>query len=389
MPASAGADGRERWIAGLTPLRGVAALFVVLFHAPIFGIGFTLYSQTYFFYQGWLWVDFFFLLSGFIMAHVYGARFAERVRAVDMGDFLARRFARLWPLHVAALAALVALEAAKHLGELGFNAKMPPPFTGHSELETIPLHLLFLPFLTWDVFGTWNTPAWSIGCEWWAYVLFPALFLGVTRLGRRARLCFFAAAYLVLVAVWATAGFSLNVGHMGYGLARCLAEFTLGIGLFELWRRAVAARLLGSDAFFVALALAIALALHLAIWDVLVVPLMAALVLAGASNRARIGTALETRPMRWLGEISYSIYLLHWPVFIALALGVGAVHGTELTMTPSKLEALALLGIALPLILGLATLSYRFIEIPARRLLTRCLTRPLPASGAIAPAGAE
>jgi peptidoglycan/LPS O-acetylase OafA/YrhL len=66
-------------------------------------------------------------------------------------------------------------------------------------------------------------------------------------------------------------------------------------------------------------------------------------------------------------------------VFTAVALVVAAVHGTPLTMTPSKLEALALLALSLPIILGLATLSYRWIEVPARRLLNRRLVRPLPA----------
>jgi peptidoglycan/LPS O-acetylase OafA/YrhL len=378
-----------RWIAGLTPLRGVAALFVVLFHAPIFGMGFTLYTHTYFFYQGWLWVDFFFVLSGFIMAHVYGERFQERIRAGAVRDFLMRRFARLWPLHVAALAMLVGLEGAKYLGDFTFTPTMPAPFTGHSELETIPLHLAFLQFLTHDNFNTWNTPAWSIGCEWWAYVLFPVLFLGITRLRGPLRLVFFACCYLALVLIWIGADGTLNLGIMGYALARCVAEFTLGIGAFDLWRRGTGSRLFGSDAFFAALLVAIALALHFAIWDFLVVPLMAALVLAAASNRARAGAALEHRTMRWLGEISYSIYLVHWPVFIALALLVGAVHGTPLAERPSKLEALALLGIALPVILGLATLTYRYVEVPSRRWLTRHMPRRLPAAPARIPAAAD
>ena len=379
-----------RWITGLTPMRGIAALFVVLFHAPIFGMGFTLYTHTYFFYQGWLWVDFFFVLSGFIMAHVYGERFQDRIHAGAVRDFLVRRFARLWPLHVAALAMLIALEGAKYLGDFTFTPTMPAPFTGHSEPATIPLHLAFLQFLTHDDFNTWNTPSWSIGCEWWAYVLFPVLFRGIARLRGRLRLLFFACCYAALVLIWVGAGGSLNIGIMGYALARCFAEFALGIGVFELWRRGTARPLLGSDAFFGLLLVAIALSLHFAIWDFLVVPLMAALVLAAASNRARAGAVLEHPMMRWLGEISYSIYLVHWPVFIALALLVGAVHGTPLAAERSKLEALALLGIALPAILGLATLTYRYIEVPSRRWLTRRMPSRLgPVAPVRVPAAAD
>jgi peptidoglycan/LPS O-acetylase OafA/YrhL len=303
------------------------------------------------------------------MAHVYGASFADRVGGSAVRRFLAARFARLWPLHAAMLGLMVALEFAK-AGVAGpFPDRVPAPFTGQNDPLLLPAELFFLhPFATGDA---WNVPAWSIACEWWAYLLFPLLFFGITRLSGVGKAVFYAACGLTVAAAWAAAGNSLNVGQGPPVLMRCVAEFALGIGVWELWRSGAAARLAGRDGFFIGTVAAILLALHLGVWDVLVVPLMAALVLAAASNRGRVAAALEYRPMRWLGEISYSIYLVHWPVLVALALAVAAMHGTPVTKTPSKLEALALLPLAYALTLGLAALTYRWIEVPARHWLKR------------------
>ena len=363
---------RERWIAGLTPLRGVAALLVVFFHAPIFGIGFSAYSVTYFFYQGWMWVDFFFLLSGFIMAHVYGAWFSTNVSAARYRDFLVVRFARLWPLHIATLVALIALNFAKYGVATPFTETLPPPFSGQDAPEYLPLHLLFLQsFIPGD---TWNVPSWSIASEWWAYMVFPFLFLLLGRMSGAARFALCAACYAAVVAAWFALGGTLNVGQGWASMTRCLAEFTIGLGLYEVWAGGRFSRLLSRDATFAGFAIATALALHFFIPDFLVIPLMAGLLLAGASNRGRLGRGLETRPMVWLGEISYSIYLVHWPVLVAIAIAVAEFHGTPVTETPSHEEAMLLLPLALGLILGLATLTHRWIETPARRRLRRLLS---------------
>jgi peptidoglycan/LPS O-acetylase OafA/YrhL len=374
---------RDRWIAGLTPLRGVAALLVVLFHAPIFGVGFSAYSVTYFFYQGWLWVDFFFLLSGFIMAHVYGDAFSAQVTARRYRDFLVSRFARLWPLHFATLLMMVVLNLAKFAIAPPFTEMLPAPFVGRDAPGYLPVHLLFVQSFAFPG-DTWNVPSWSIAAEWWAYLVFPFLFLLLRRLAAAVRLAIFAACYAAIVAVWFGGGGTLNNGYGWAGMIRCLAEFTIGIGVYEVWASGRFARLLSRDAAFAGLAVATALALHFFIPDFLVIPLLAGLVLAGASNRGRLGLALGTRPMVWLGEVSYSIYLLQWPVLVAVALGVAAIHGTPVTKTPSKIEALLLLPIALGFILGLAGLTYRGIELPARRQLRRVLA---PGSASVSTTG--
>ena len=105
--------------AALDGLRGVSAIAVVLFHLPLamHAYGSPLVREAYIF------VDFFFVLSGFVIAHAYAARI-ETVASV--GDFLLRRVARRWPLHLATLAGLVVLECARVLST-GAAGTRPPP----------------------------------------------------------------------------------------------------------------------------------------------------------------------------------------------------------------------------------------------------------------------
>ena len=85
--------------------RGICALLVAAHHVEVHG---WLYWQPLI-RNAWLFVDFFFVLSGFVIAHAYGERLGK---THEIGVFVARRLGRLWPLHVAVLLALIALELA-------------------------------------------------------------------------------------------------------------------------------------------------------------------------------------------------------------------------------------------------------------------------------------
>ena len=92
------------YISSLTPLRGIAAILVVLYHFDVFLVVHqfphlidTKYSNII--TNGYLWVDFFFILSGFVIFHVYGKKLSNRDRTV-VKKYLWARFSRLYPLHV-------------------------------------------------------------------------------------------------------------------------------------------------------------------------------------------------------------------------------------------------------------------------------------------------
>src|SRR5688572_11994062 len=150
-------------IRSLTSLRFFAALAVVAFHymrAFPAGAGAAAALTA----KGYLAVDFFFILSGFILAHVYLPAIEQD--AFRARDFYAKRLARIYPVHfVTAMVAVVMFAAAE---------KMEIPGRDFS------FHDLFANLLLvhgWGVSDdlSLNKPSWSISAEWFAYLLFPLL----------------------------------------------------------------------------------------------------------------------------------------------------------------------------------------------------------------------
>ena len=103
--------------------RGVAALLVALFHLNLYSAIYTLDFVR----NAYLFVDFFFVLSGFVISYSYG----DRLKTFDeLGEFAIRRFGRLWPLHAVVLLAFVAAESAKAVLAARGASFYLPPFTG-------------------------------------------------------------------------------------------------------------------------------------------------------------------------------------------------------------------------------------------------------------------
>lgn len=129
--------------------RGVAALLVALFHLNVYS---ALYSLD-FVRNGYLFVDFFFVLSGFVITHSYAHRLGT---PEELGAFAIKRLGRLWPLHVVVLLAFVIAESGKALMAARGASFFIPPFTGPNSLDTIAINLVFaqsigiVPHLTWN-----------------------------------------------------------------------------------------------------------------------------------------------------------------------------------------------------------------------------------------------
>ncbi len=104
------------YLSNLTPLRGIAALLTVIFHVDLmFGMGGDMllkFEDSMLINRLYLMVDFFFVLSGFIMLHVYGPGFSDAVTISAFKRFTVARFARVYPLHFVMLAYCVVLFGA-------------------------------------------------------------------------------------------------------------------------------------------------------------------------------------------------------------------------------------------------------------------------------------
>jgi peptidoglycan/LPS O-acetylase OafA/YrhL len=345
----------------LTGARGIAAWLVVLFHLRFMmpGIGGAYGPLSY----GYLAVDFFFVLSGFVIWLTYG----EKLRAQGLAgipEFLKRRVARVWPLHLFILLGAIPFAVALALSGRPDWAQYP--------LAELPLHFLLLQNWGFTDRLTWNVPAWSISCELAAYLVFPFLVMAIDW-RRLPTVALLAIAALLAGAIWGVFALSgesvLGAGITSIGVPRCIGEFALGTvtcALWVRWRERPAVPAIAAVATGTAL-----LAAHVAglLPQAFALPLVfAALVLVLALTSGLRGNLLESGPVHYLGEISYATYLGHWLLWMVFKLVF--ITGHEMSW--------GLFALFCAMVLASSALLYHFVERPAQRWLNRV---PLPAFG--------
>jgi peptidoglycan/LPS O-acetylase OafA/YrhL len=292
--------------------RGVAAVLVAIFHLNVLS---AIYSLD-FIRNAYLFVDFFFVLSGFVITHGYGGR----VRTPkDLGSFALRRLGRLWPLHATVLLALVIVESARAFSAARGASFYNPPFTGTTSLHSILTHIGFAQSFGIEGQLTWNPPSWSISAEFWTYLIFGSvLLLGTTWL-RHIRFAteILIAAFLIgsvsILVLFARQGIDATYD---LGLVRCVYGFVVGHLTYRLWQATSHARFgtkrleVGS---LILVAGYISCAGHTAIS--FCAPLVFALVVfVFAFESGPISNLMLNKGNAWLGRISYSIYM--WQAFI-------------------------------------------------------------------------
>lgn len=382
-------SGTAHTYAALDGWRGICAVLVAVFHCRTSGYldGLSLVRNSY------LFVDFFFVLSGFVVSHAYLHRLDTRAEVATM---IWRRFARLWPLHVALLAIFVALELVSgliaSLTGIARSGRLFDPASANL-IEAIPTHLLMLHSLGLHDRPTWNVPSWSISAEFCTYAVF-AVAVSVAR-GRTALIAVLLACLGALVVM--TYSRTLMAVHHDLGYFRCLYGFFLGhlAYLAKNWRVFQPA---GGRTFYTGLELAALLAVTgFVAWAgatraSFAAPLVMGLaVLVFARERGALSDWLRSGPVRRLGQWSYSIYMVHALVLAVLhrVLSVaGKATGTSLVShvtlptgvdevisfaSPLAMDALTLGYLAVTVAVAAAT--WRLIEMPAQRWLNAL---PLP-----------
>lgn len=357
-----------RHLHSLTPLRGIAALWVVLYHYS-FQYFPNLHPDryTHLVQKGYLAVDLFFMLSGFVLTHVYHDSFSRSV-ADKYWSFLKARIARLYPLHLAVLLLFVATALTFRAVEYAATGSFPAiPLKGAESVGALVANLFMLQGLHASMLS-WNYPAWSISLEFMAYLVFPFALPWVWRSAARTQVLLAAGAFATL-ALLAWTSRDLNQWDGPQTLLRCLPEFLLGSLLYSAYRGGLASRLLSGDLALAGLALAILLLLHLGGPDLMAVPLFALLILAAVANRGRAAAALNVRPLVWLGDVSYSLYLIHGFVEYATTQLLGQGLGIHDRKALPGDWSMALLVAMVTVCLLLAGPAYRRIEVGGRRYL--------------------
>lgn len=374
--------------------RGVCALVVALHHFHANGAFFHLP-----FVRGaWLFVDFFFVLSGFVIAHAYGKVLTG---PGQFAAFLVRRLGRLWPLHAAVLLALVMLEAVKaaavlHLGLAVDN----PPFHGETSATAIATNLLLIHALGIHDGATWNFPSWSISVEFWTYATFGTLCL--LRWGRSRWVAAAVAALGAAVVAAASPEWLHTIADFGY--FRGLFGFFMGVLTYRwlahtLWRVLPGATVLEAAAIGMVV-LFVSHADKGSPTSMAAPVVFAVAVGVFAYAQGAVSRWLSTAPARALGQWSYSIYLVHTLVLVVLgravtlaeAVGHRAltqpheVNGVTRVLLTFGAPWIADMAAALYLcaVLALSACTWRWIERPCQdwvrmRVSARHRTPPEPA----------
>lgn len=326
-------------IGSLSGLRGAAALTVVVSHAANFGLLPASLGDG----AGGLGVMLFFAISGFLMAHLYFPRTFSRAGVLR---YAGARVARVYPLYLAVVVGSYLLGAAWS----GF----PYQFTTDMAVR----HVL--------LYGDYNV-FWTISAEFQFYLCFLLLwFLRQLPRSQRVGNTLMAAALVGAIATMHATGLGVD-GRIELG--HNLMFFAAGIFAAIGFQRSGALQRVG-PMLFLAAAVGYFL-LYPQIWELLfgvrhgqysslgVAAWMGLLVYAcAAAESSRVGRVLGARVMRWLGDLSFSVYLLHWPV---LKLTTDLLD----TTTSAPARVLAFLA-ALGAILLLSQLSFRRLEVPAR-----------------------
>ncbi|NKE44029.1 acyltransferase [Roseomonas frigidaquae] len=293
-------------VRALTSVRGIAAWFVVVFHfreaLPAATPGWVQLAAAH----GYLAVDLFFMMSGFVIALNYARQFEGGADARGLLTFYGFRLARIYPLHLFMLLAYLSVPAALVL----FSRSGLPEAGFDPEYYVASLLLI----QNWGMFDElrWNIPAWSISTEWFAYLVFPLLVLAITRRLRTAgaTLALLGGLLLLLGGVTWWQGGGLGSDIPRFGLLRCVIEFGIGMCIHR-----VCALRGGAPAAGPAFALGALLCLGSVAFvaDYLLAPLGFVLLifhlLDGRNGLARL---LENRGLEWLGLVSYSTYLSHY-----------------------------------------------------------------------------
>lgn len=339
----------------LTSLRLLLAVWVLCRHwfhrygaeGVYFDLGFT----STFFDHGYLGVDGFFILSGFILAYHYAPSPGERL---DWRAFIVARIARIYPAYVTCLlvfaAAVVLRDVVLHTSVVG---------TADYTASKFASALLLLSAWRYAGPAGWNDVGWSVSAEWFAYVWFPLFVLAAPRMNKTRILLMAGCALAMLAMVEATSPEHLSLSG---GVARLLPEFMLGVLLCRL-REAMPdydGCVLGAVISLLVCAIAVWLAL-----DTLFVAGAAGLIFSLSYEKDALTRVLSVGALVFLGEVSYCIYIVQRiPQYLFSFI---RARLPDLAAMPGWQQAMFLLLLTL----GAAIVLHYLVEKPMRSWVNR------------------
>jgi peptidoglycan/LPS O-acetylase OafA/YrhL len=353
----------------LTSFRFIAALAVLFSHLGFFANHEALkpvYDRL--FYEGYLGVSFFFLLSGFILTYNY----MERIKGFNnqgLGKYYISRVARIYPVHLATFLCALALDLIGN-----------PNGSLMKAVLNITLLQGFVP--DQSIFYSYNGVSWSLSNEMFFYLLFPMLLV----LARRAEIWrHWSAIASGMLILWITAAipvFFVQQGELAYWFFKIfplyrIGEFMIGMLLgmlfLHLKERGEAIRKAwfswmeaGAVALFIAM-IWLYPSIHAKVHydSILYVPVFSALIFIFAYQRGIVSALVSGTCFVFLGEISYSMYMVH-----------GFIISIVIHQTPfEELYPLVTAGGIIVISIAVSALLYWIVEVPSRRRINQWYDR--------------
>ena len=384
-----------KYLNNLTPMRGIAALLTVIYHVDLMigngGDMLVKRSHTMLLSRMYLMVDFFFILSGFIMFYVYGKMFSSNVNKESFKKFTIARFARVYPLHFFTLGYCIVLFFISERMGIPKN----PVLQTENNFFSIFTNTLLLHSMNFHNWFNWNHASWSISVEWWAYMLFPFLVAPISKMNSSKKaiiaiMCFMgylAIAFFIIPIVTIPkeipfvkidpSQLSINVAYQ-YGYVRCLCGFILGMIVYQAYHAKWLSNFIANGYILIVLTFIAFISMHFNLPDFVTIIPFPFILLCGAYGSNGIDNFFANKFLQRLGDWSFSIYLVHQPLLFTIGSIMSYLNPMDpnkpVSGPPPKPEMLTgwVICIAfLILTLAISFVTYRFIEVPARNRINR------------------
>lgn len=341
----------------LTGLRFLLAIWIAYFHVG------HMYDHNGFgalpiLELGVARVDVFFVLSGFVLTHIY---WSSRNRPFDFGDFMLARVARIYPLYLFALLAIVGYLT------LGLIMGKGAELTGYT-VTGLVANLFMLQSTGLVDAGMWNFPAWAISAEFAGYFAFPAFIWLATKMKDRP-FAFFAItiANVFVIDQMMTPLFGQHMANstMSGGFLRGAAVMLAGVGARVAFERFETTSFRAG--LFVLAGASCAISAAVNHMGTAFVAFGGALIIMGLARIDALGktTTLSRPTLRHLGSWSYAIFILHVPIYMVLK------NALDVVGMPLQVNALTSLGMVAVVTL-VAWPVHLLIEEPCRKFIRDC-----------------
>ena len=362
----------------LDGLRGVAASIIAIAHFPVL----SHFSQTRFCQSSSLCVDFFFVLSGFVICGNYAPSLKN---SVQLFKFIYLRFFRLYPLHLFFCIVMLVeyISLLIFAGALGGGVGRSLIFSDQFSPLSIILNILLLSGIGIPGGAPLNPPSWSISVEFYVYILFSILSI----LGKRFLIFTSILIFSLSIFILAWSSGTLHPAQPSLIIFRGLVGFFAGVICYFLYENLRILEFL-NNLKFVAGAFECAFMIFViyyiynlfgpGAWSFLAPIVFAFLILLLSFETGLVSKLLLMKFFQYLGKISYSIYLCHWSViylYRAFIIFLQKITGTNILF--NYLDHDSLIGVTtiwgdfhtvlyFIVVVLLAHVSYKFIEAPCR-----------------------